>query len=778
VDWGEVKGERCSYVLTVKGIELFGEGSIDKMMNDAGENSQQGWMRALELYLKERGDIQAIAVDRSKKTVSVATFGKQDLSGVEGHLKEVLKDLSERYGDGQDLENPAGKDGLWIRRETSEAVFEKTQCPAVRSLWTWREYHLPEEEEEEPEEEWQFMAILAGICGVGLVSGWVLQHLGLGPWWLSYVLYSVALISGGWDAAVDTFENLKKAHLDIHFLMLAVAVGAVAIGSWAEGALLLFLFSMSGALEHFAEHRTHREISSLTKAAPKTAQVVLDNGDTEERDVELVQVGDTLRVKPDELFPVDGEVIDGKTAADESNLTGEAVPVNKELGDTVFSGTLNLWGAVHLKVTQKAAESSLQKIIRMIRDAQHLKAPSQNFTDKFGTRYTYLILSITTLYFLFSWLVLGLPAFSQPVEGFSAFYRAMTFLVVASPCALVLSIPSAILAAIAWGARKGVLFRGGAAIEKLAEVDVVAMDKTGTLTRGDLSVVKVESFPEGREQDVLEWAFSLEQQSNHPIARAIVDYGKKQGLQARKVDDFQSFSGRGLKGSVGEDAIFLGRRELMDEGPLKDWISEVDEPPPSITEVWVFHQNLMGRILLEDTIRERSGDTLRAMEALGLTTMMLTGDRRSAAESVASQLGIHELRAGLLPEDKVAAIKEMSDAGKKVAMVGDGVNDAPSLAAAYVAVAMGARGSDAALEQSDVVLMNDKIERFLSAFLLSRKAKRIIKQNLVISLGTVILMAGAALLGIVPLTLGVFAHEGSTVVVCLNSMRLLMGKEE
>jgi len=483
-------------------------------------------------------------------------------------------------------------------------------------------------------------------------------------------------------------------------------------------------------------------------------------------------------VKPDELFPVDGEVVSGKTAVDESNLTGEANPVNKEPGDSLFSGTLNLWGVVDLRVTQKAAESSLQKIIRLIREAQHLKAPSQSFTDKFGTGYTYMILSITTLYFLFSWLVMKLPAFSQPAEGFSAFYRAMTFLVVASPCALVLSIPSAILAAIAWGARKGVLFRGGAAIEKLAEVDVVAMDKTGTLTRGDLSVIKVESFPQGRESDVAQWAYSLELQSNHPIARAIVDYGKKQGLEARQVDGFQSFSGRGLKGQVGDESIFLGRRELMEEGPLKEWIADVDEPPPSVTEVWVFHEGLIGRILLQDTIRERSADTLRSMEALGLTTMMLTGDRRSAAEAVASQLGIQELRAGLLPEDKVAAIRELTEAGKKVAMVGDGVNDAPSLAAAHVAVAMGARGSDAALEQSDVVLMNDKIERFLSAYQLSRKAKRIIKQNLVISLGTVVLMAGAALLGIVPLTLGVFMHEGSTVVVCLNSMRLLLGKDE
>jgi Zn2+/Cd2+-exporting ATPase len=349
--------------------------------------------------------------------------------------------------------------------------------------------------------------------------------------------------------------------------------------------------------------------------------------------------------------------------------------------------------------------------------------------------------------------------------------------VVASPCALVLSIPSAILAAIAWGARNGILFRGGAAIEKLSEIDVVALDKTGTLTKGDLSVTGVESFPEGRSEEVLQLAFSLEMHSNHPLARAIVSHGKKQGLTASEVGEFQSFSGKGLRGRVADESIFLGRRELMESGPLAEWINKVEEPPPSVTEVWVFQKDLIGRILLEDNIRERSKETLARLKDLGIKTLMLTGDRRSAADAVGEKIGIQEIRSGLMPEDKVQVIKELTEQGKKVAMVGDGVNDAPSLAAAYVAVSMGARGSDAALEQSEVVLMNDKIEKFLTAFMLSRKAKAIIRQNLVISLGTVILMAGAALFGLIPLTVGVFAHEGSTVVVCLNSLRLLMVKE-
>ncbi|MCZ6672039.1 MAG: cation-translocating P-type ATPase [Verrucomicrobia bacterium] len=743
------------------------------------KEEEPAWVRDLRSFLRDQKEVQAIRVSQDTQTVSVATFGDQSFENIEIPLTELIKTvetgLKASVSDGTHL----SEDGLWVRTAKDETVVEKTQCPAVRSLWTWREYKWPSEDVsiEDSDEEWKWMALLAGICGVSLLVAFGLDHFTFTPAWVIKVLYLFALISGGWDAVVDTSRNLKRGQLDIHFLMLAVALGAVAIGSWAEGALLLFLFSLSGALEHFAEHRTHQEIDSLTRSAPKTARVVEENGNVVVRPVESVRPGDVLWVKPDELFPVDGEVLSGQTASDESNLTGEGTPVEKIVGDEVYSGTLNLWGMVTIRVVRLAAESALQKIIRLIQDAQHLRAPSQRFTDKFGTRYTYLILGITVVYFLFSWLVLMLPAFEQSEGSFSAFYRAMTFLVVASPCALVLSIPSAILAAIAWGARKGILFRGGAAIEKLAEVDVVALDKTGTLTQGDLAVTGVESFPEGRANDVLQLAFSLETHSNHPIARAIVNYGKKEGLEPKEVENFQSFSGKGLRGQVEDESIFLGRRELMESGPLAEWIERVEEPPASVTEVWVFQKDLIGRILLEDKIRERSKDTLERLKNMGIKTLMLTGDRRSAAEAVGQTLGIQEVRSGLMPEEKVQIIKELTDAGHKVAMVGDGVNDAPSLAASYVAVAMGARGSDAALEQSEVVLMNDKIEKFLTAFELSRKAKSIIRQNLVISLGTVLLMASAALFGLIPLTLGVFAHEGSTVVVCLNSLRLLMGEE-
>jgi Cd2+/Zn2+-exporting ATPase len=548
------------------------------------------------------------------------------------------------------------------------------------------------------------------------------------------------------------------------------------IGAWAEGALLLFLFSFSGALEHFALYRTRREIDSLFDAAPKSATLREPSGEERQVPVVTVNVGDVVVVKPGAQFPVDAEVIQGKSAADESNLTGEANPVSKIVGDTVFSGTINLWGAVDARVLRPVGESALQKVIRLIRQAQHLKAPSQRFTDKFGTRYTVGILSLTTVMFFVWWLGFGIAPFVNSEAGFSAFYRAMTLLVVASPCALVLSIPSAILAAIAWGARHGILFRGGAAIEKMAEVDLVALDKTGTLTTGEMEVDSVESFPPGREREAAELAYSLEAHGSHPIGRAIKKYAKAQGLKPRAIDDFQAMSGKGVQGREGEALCVLGRRELLADGPLAEWIKDVAEPAPEFSENWILKDDLIARILLKDQIRTESQPILAKLKEMGVRTVMLTGDRRGAAESVGREIGIEEVRSGLSPDGKVEAIVDYSKNGYKVAMVGDGVNDAPSLAAAYVSVAMGARGSDAALEQSEVVLMKDRIDNYLAATDLSHRARLIIRQNLAIALGTVVLMVAAAILGWIPLSVGVFAHEGSTVVVCLNSLRLLFAK--
>jgi Zn2+/Cd2+-exporting ATPase len=736
----------------------------------------QSWTEALAAFLVAEEGVEAIRLNPSERTVSLATLGPVNAVLLQEKLSAVLSSLDEEWGR---VAETSLKGGLQVKQQGNELLLEKPSCFTAPGFWLWREYEWPasDELEEESGEEWRALALQAAVCGVSLLLGWLIMHQSWGPAWLHWLLLGVSLVAGGWDAAVDAWPEMRRGTFDIHFLMLAVAAGAVSIGHWEEGALLLFLFSTSGALEHYVLHRTHREIHALTKAAPKIAHVLLASGETEDRPVQSLTVGERILVRPDELYPVDAVVIDGSSAADESAMTGEALPVQKEVGAEVYGGTLNLWGVVKLRVTKPATESALAKIITLIQKAQHLRAPSQRFTDAFGTRYTMAVLGAVAVAFLVWWLGLGLPAFHSTEGMRSAFYRAMTLLVVLSPCALVLSIPSAILAAIAWGARRGILFRGGSAIEKLAEVNVVAMDKTGTLTEGELKVEAVESFPPGVEQQVLQVALTMEVQSNHPIARAITAYGKSRGLEVNDISEYQSITGQGIRAKTAGGVSYVGRRELISQGALGQVLAEVPDAPVGHSEVWVLQGSVLGRILLRDEIRSGSKMVLAALHDENVRTIMLTGDRRAAAIEVAQKLGMQEVRAGLHPEDKVKAIHELTQSGLCVAMVGDGVNDAPSLAAADVSITMGARGSDAAMEQSDVVLMNDRIEKLLSARHISVRARAIIRQNMSISLGAVVIMAVATLSGRVPLTLGVLAHEGSTVLVCLNALRLIFARE-
>ncbi|MEI6860819.1 MAG: cation-translocating P-type ATPase [Verrucomicrobiota bacterium] len=730
------------------------------------------WTETLAEFLRAAPGVEAVRLDPAARKVSVATLGPVDEAALRERLAEVLAAVESRL-DGE----AAAPAGFTLRRDGAVTELAEVSCATAPKFWKWREFAWPENEPTAPAEpEWKQLALLAAICGVAGLAGWIVGKLSLLPAPISLLLFSVALIAGGWDAAMDTWGNLRVRKLDIHFLMLAVAVGAVAVGAWGEAVLLLFLFSSSGAMEEFALDRTHREVSALLKSAPKFATLMLADGGEHEVPVEELRLGDRVLVRPGGAFPADGDVLKGRSASDEAALTGEAVPVEKDVGDPVFSGTINLWGAVEFEVKRLPGESTLQKIIRLIQTAQKLRAPSERFTDRFGGGYTMAVLACCAVMFFVWWLGFRLPAFHNAGGQTSAFYRTMTLLVVTSPCALVLSIPSAILAAIAWGARHGVLFRGGAAIEKLAGIGVVALDKTGTLTTGELAVVGYESFPPGRESQVMELACALEASSQHPLARAIVRDAQARGVKPRGVDEFASITGQGVRGRLGGAQVMLGRRELLETGPLAAWARVLPAAPAELAEVWVVSPEVVGRVLLRDEIRGASREVLAELKRAGIRTVMLTGDRRQTAESVARELGLDEVRAGLTPEQKVAAIQELRSTGRKVAMMGDGVNDAPCLAAADVSVAMGARGSDAALEQAEVILMHDRIENFLAALTLSRRARSIIRQNLAISLGVVGLMAVAAVFGLVPLAVGVAAHEGSTVVVCLNSLRLLLGK--
>jgi Cd2+/Zn2+-exporting ATPase len=742
-------------------------------------------VRSVAQVFETEPALEAVKFNRLERSLSLATLGRPDTAGIEKAVGERIKEAESQAQCGLLRGDPdcsrcltpvpaSALPRLTVEHGADTTTISRVTCPTAPTFWRWkampfpkivpREIRLPDEEDHEQEWKWQLAAAVS--CGVfGLLA-----HFALGGH-AATVGYALAYAAGAWFTIHEVWERLKHGHLDVHFLMLAVAAGSASIGAWAEGATLLFLFSLSGALEHYAMGRTSREIRSLFKEAPKTATILDDTGHEQSWPVSQLRAGMRLLLKPGEQFPVDAEVVKGTTAADESNLTGEATPVEKKVGDTLLAGTINLWGAIEATALRPASQSALQKIIKLIKEAQHLKAPSQRLTDKFGTDYTWGILGLSLGMFFVWWLGFGHAPFVSGDAGRSAFYKTMTLLVVASPCALVLSIPSAVLAAIAFGARRGILFRGGAAVENLGGVNVVAMDKTGTLTTGELQVDRVESFPPGREEEVARLACSLDRFSTHPLARAITRYGKQRGLAFLETDRVESIPGAGLQGRVSGGLVRLGKRS---------WIAEtagavVSAPATEAghSEVWLAADGLAGRLLLRDDLRSAARPVVERMRALGLRTLVLTGDRKATGEQLQKQLAVDEVRAELQPEEKVAAIAAFTREKLKVAMIGDGVNDAPSLAAADVGVAMGARGSDAALEQAEVVLMHDRLENFLTAYQLSRRARAVIRQNLVLSLGTVVVLVGFALGGAIPLTIGVVGHEGSTVLVVLNSLRLL-----
>ncbi len=734
--------------------------------------------------------LKAVWLDSHRKKVSFAFVDGADTSAARRKLEAVVarhrpENLPDCAHDpwkvdcllcelGRSRAMPAGirllsmpDAGILLEKDSAAAQPRLAWQHFEWMLFRPRELEIPAADDDL--EEWRHDLYGAAVCGITALGGILLEKFAPGQATAALACYLVAYLAGGWHAATDVWALLKKRTLDVHFLMLAVAVGAAAIGHWSEGAMLLFLFSFSGALEEMAMARTERAIRSLFHEAPKEATVVVDGAESRVS-IESLAPGAVVRVRPGEQFAVDAVVIAGTTAADESNLTGESVPIEKATGDRVLGGTLNQWGSVDCRVTAAASESSLAKVIRLIQEAQHSKAPSQRFTDRFGTGYTYAVLAATLGMFLVWWKVLGVPAFSDDGAS-SAFYRAMILLVVASPCALVLSIPSAVLAGIAAGARKGVLFRGGAAIEKLAAVTRVAMDKTGTLTTGMLRVTGVETVPPGREDELLAAAGALAHHSAHPVSRAITAACRERKIAVADVAGFRSLTGTGVEGDLtGGVKAQMGRRELFAKAA---WLENIAMADVGSTETVLEAGDLRGRILLRDEIREESAPLLASLYKIGLDVSMLTGDRAEAAHLVADHLGLKDVNAELSPEEKVERIRSWTDAGEKVAMIGDGVNDAPSLAAAHVAVGMGVRGSDAALEQADVVLMQDRLENFFYAYQLSRRARRIIRQNLAISLGVIALLAAAALGSAIPLTVGVIGHEGSTVLVVLNSLRLL-----
>lgn len=628
--------------------------------------------------------------------------------------------------------------------------------------------------------------MFAAICGGLLLSGFILSFTSVHPW-VPIVLYVAAYFFGGFYTLRDAINSLRVRRLEIDFLMLVAAIGAALLGEWAEGALLLFLFSLGHALEHYAMGRAKHAIESLAELAPQTALVRRDE-QTVEVAVEQLHLSDVVIIKPNERIPADGFVIKGEGSVNQAPITGESVPVEKrpvkdiqqakanpnglEAQHRVFAGTINSSGSLEIQVTKLARDSTLARVVQMVKEAEAQKSPTQRFTDTFERYFVPAVLGLVGL-LLFAWAVID-----EPFQ--TSFYRAMAVLVAASPCALAISTPSAVLSGVARAARGGVLVKGGAPLENLGRLGAIAFDKTGTLTEGKPSLTDVICSDGVLEAELLQVAIAVESLSDHPLAAAVVR-GAKLRLKSdlvRQADDLQSITGRGVKALVDGQQVYIGKDSLFAEIegaplplPLQASVEKL-KAGGRTTMIVRRGENYLGVLGLMDTPREAAKDVIRRLREIGIQRMiMLSGDNQQVANAVGKAVGIDEALGDLMPEDKVEAIKKLHVQGG-VAMVGDGVNDAPAMANATVGIAMGAAGSDVALETADVALMADDLSHLPFAVGLSRQTSRIILQNLWISLGMVAFLVPATILG---LRLGpaVFLHEGSTLLVVLNALRLL-----
>ena len=735
------------------------------MTNEIVPDAKAGTRSQVVRLIEAHPDVKQVRLDLNEHSVSVGFYeppSQETLNRIAADVRAALTgewDVSIRSDDNSPTIHLHKIDDYTTEFHRAHPSAEPPVIWKRIPLPTWRNRPFPRP----AQRDYRVMLLLAAICGLSALAGFLLSRAGIRGEFVA-AFFVLAYLSGGWFATQDLGHALKRGKIDIQFLMVAVAIGALFVKGWTEGATLLFLFSLSNGLEQFANYRTRKSIESLLKVAPKHA-LRRENPESFrgwiEIPIEEVQIGDELLVKPGELFPVDGVMIEGATSADESALTGEGIPVTKQIGDAVSGGTLNLDGQSVIRATQRLGESALSRILGLIELAQQQKAPAQRFTDTFSRYYTWVALSLAAVVFVV------LLVTHRPVAD--AFYRAMTVLVVSSPCALVLSIPSAILVAIAAAARRGILFRGGVAVENLAGATQFAFDKTGTLTKGALVVARVASFDSQRDDDLLRLAASVAHFSTHPLARAIAAEAEKRELPVNTATDFLNVPGLGMEASVNGNRIFVGSRRFLHDRSIALPTIETT----SDAEVWIASDQPLGVIYLRDEIRPAAKRVVDFLKRSGLPVTLLTGDRVGPAAMIAEQVGITDVRAELSPQAKLKCIHDWRASGKKVAMVGDGINDAPSLTAADVSLGMGARGSDAALEQADIVLMHDKIENVEEAFVLSRRARSIIRQNIVISLGVILFLIVSALAEKINLTAGVIGHEGSTVLVILNGLRLL-----
>ncbi|BCO31297.1 cadmium transporter ATPase [Thiohalobacter sp. COW1] len=611
--------------------------------------------------------------------------------------------------------------------------------------------------------------VTSASSGLMLVIGFIGGKLGLAPL-PETGLYLLAVIIGGWYFGREAFETLvKEREIGIELLMSLAAIVAGLMGQWAEAAMLVFLYSISEAAEGYTEERTRHAIRALMDLAPKTALVVRDGKEMRVPVEELV-VGDVFIVHPGEAVATDGEIIDGRSSLNQAPVTGESVPVEKAVGDTVFAATLNGEGALSVRVTKTTADNTLARIIQLVEEAQASKGRSQRFIERFGRRYSPAVLGVGVLLAL----VPGLLGFGWE-EWLT---RATVFIVAAAPCALVISIPITLVAAIGTAGRKGILVKGGVHLENLARIRVVALDKTGTLTLGQPRVTEIVPLNGGSEADVLGIAAPLEARSQHPLARAVLDRATEQGIEVLPAEDFQSLTGAGATGWVKGAQYFIGSPALFAEKQvdLTEAEARIEALQAAGNTVVVIGtgQAALGLIAIADPLRPEAAEAIAGLKRAGIhKVIMLTGDNPRTAQAIAAQAGIDEVFAELKPEDKTRKVKELDQEYGRVAMVGDGVNDAPALAAAHVGIAMGAAGTDVALETADVALMADDLSRLPYLIRFSRRNWNVIRQNLALSVAVISALIIGAVSGVFSLPIAVLAHEISEFVVIASGLRML-----
>lgn len=636
--------------------------------------------------------------------------------------------------------------------------------------------------------------IFSIIAGLFLAIGFIVSLTFPNNDSISLAFYLGAYFFGGFFTAKEAWESLRNKHFEIDFLMLLAAIGAGFLGEWAEGALLLFLFSLGHALEHYAMNKARKSIAALTDIAPKTA--IVRRGDQQfEVPIEELKLGEIIIVKPNSTISADGIVVKGNSSVNQAPITGESVPVDKrrvvdpavDYSDfskipaehKVFSGTINGTSVLEVKVIKEAKDSTLARLIKLVNESESQKSPTQQFTDKFEKIFVPCVLTLVFL-LLFAFLVLN--------ETFaSSFYRAMAVLVAASPCALAISTPSAVLSGIARAAKVGVLVKGGGPLEELGGLRALAFDKTGTLTEGKPKLNEVIPYGNTDSKELLMATAAVEKLSDHPLAVAVVK-GAQERLGTMEIEEagrLESVTGRGVKAEWQGEEVVIGNRGLFEDALSMTLPAQLDtdlkklEQEGNTAMIIRKGNEFLGLIGLMDTPKRDAKEVISKLKTIGMKQIiMITGDNQQVAKAVATKIGLTDAWGGLLPEDKVEAIQKLKQREQKVAMVGDGVNDAPAMAKSTVGIAMGAAGSDVALETADIALMSDQLRGLPFAIGLSRKSKVIIKQNLWVSLGVTALLIPATIFGLAGIGPAVLIHEGSTLLVVFNALRLLAFKTD